>query len=109
MQFNALGVYRYIYKFARTDTLHDEYQQQILSIAEYDQRKSTHLLETLEAFLESGGNTAKAYNQLHIHRNTMLQRMERLQALCTIDLESLEHRLPLLVALKVYKLRAHSF
>ncbi len=108
MQFNALGVYRYIYKFARTDTLHDEYQQQILSIAEYDQRKGTHLLETLEAYLESGGNTAKVYNQLRIHRNTMLQRMERLQALCTVDLESTEHRLPLLVALKVYKLRAHS-
>ena len=108
MQFNALGVYRYIYTFARTDTLHDEYQRQILSIAEYDQRKSTHLLETLEAYLECGGNAAKVYNQLNIHRNTMLQRMERLQALCTIDLEGHEHRLPLLVALKVYKLRAHN-
>jgi DNA-binding PucR family transcriptional regulator len=108
MQFNALGVYRYIYKFASTDTLHDEYQQQISAIAEYDQRKNTHLLETLEAYLECGGNTPKAYNQLNIHRNTMLQRMERLQALCTIDLEEHEHRLPLLVALKVYKLRAHN-
>ena len=108
MQFNALGVYRYIYKFARTDTLYDEYQRQISVISEYDQRKSTHLLETLEAYLECGGNTPKAYNQLNIHRNTMLQRMERLQALCTIDLEEHEHRLPLLVALKVYKLRAHN-
>ncbi|HET9920832.1 MAG TPA: helix-turn-helix domain-containing protein [Ktedonobacteraceae bacterium] len=108
MQFNALGVYRYIYKFARTDTLHDEYQRQIHSIADYDQRKSTHLLETLEAYLECGGNAAKVYSQLNIHRNTMLQRMERLQALCSIDLEEHEHRLPLLVALKVYKLRAHS-
>ena len=108
MQFNALGVYRYIYKFARTDTLYDEYQRQISVISEYDQRKSTHLLKTLEAYLECGGNTPKAYNQLNIHRNTMLQRMERLQALCTIDLEEHEHRLPLLVALKVYKLRAHN-
>ena len=108
MQFNALGVYRYIYKFARTDTLHDDYQRQISSIAEYDLRKNTHLLETLEAYLECGGNTPKAYNQLNIHRNTMLQRMERLQALSTIDLEEHEHRLPLLVALKVYKLRAHN-
>jgi DNA-binding PucR family transcriptional regulator len=108
MQFNALGVYRYIYKFARTDTLHDEYQRQILSIIEYDQRKNTHLLETLEAYLECGGNAAKVYSLLNIHRNTMLQRMERLQALCTIDLEKHEHQLPLLVALKVYKLRAHN-
>ncbi|HYL42259.1 MAG TPA: GAF domain-containing protein, partial [Ktedonobacteraceae bacterium] len=54
MLFNALGVYRYIYKFASTDTLHDEYQRQISAIAEYDQRKNTHLFETLEAYLECG-------------------------------------------------------
>jgi sugar diacid utilization regulator len=107
MQFNALGIYRYIYKFARTDTLHDDYQRQILSIAEYDQRKNAHLLDTLEAYLECGGNATKTYTQLKIHRNTMLQRMERLQSLCTIDLEQHEHWLPLLVALKVYKLRTH--
>lgn len=108
MQFNALGVYRYIYKFARTDTLHDDYQRQVLAIAEYDQRKSAHLLDTLEAYLESGGNATRTYTLLKIHRNTMLQRMERLQSLCTIDLERHEHWLPLLVALKVYKLRTHN-
>jgi len=105
--FNTLGVYRYIYQFARTDTLHDRYQSQIVAIAEYDRRKKAKLLDTLEAYLECGGNTAKACIQLGIHRNTMLQRMERLQSLCTLDLEQYESRLPLLVALKVYKLRAH--
>ena len=108
MQFNALGVYRYIYKFARTDTLHDDYQRLVLAIAEYDQRKSAHLLDTLETYLECGGNATRTYTLLKIHRNTMQQRMERLQSLCTIDLEMHEHWLPLLVALKVYKLRTHS-
>ena len=106
--FNTLGVYRYIYQFARTDTPYDTYQSQVITIAEYDQRKKTSLLDTLEAYLECGGNTAKACSQLGIHRNTMLQRLERLQTLSTFDLEQYEHRLPLLVAIKVYKLRAHT-
>jgi sugar diacid utilization regulator len=105
--FNTLGVYRYIYQFAQKDTLHDQYQEQIAAIADYDRRKKSNLLETLEVYLDCGGNSARACSQLDIHRNTMLQRLERLQSLCSVNLEQLEHRLPLLVALKVYKLRTH--
>ncbi len=103
--FNTLGAYRYIYKFAHTDTLHDQYQNQIDLIVEYDRRKRTNLLETLEIYLECGGNVAKTSGQLDVHRNTLLQRLERLQKLCNLDLEQCQHRLPLLIALKVHKLR----
>jgi len=103
--FNELGAYRYIYKFAQTDTLHDQYQKQIDLIVEYDRRKRTNLLETLEIYLECGGNVAKTSGQLDVHRNTLLQRLERLQKLCDLDLEQCQHRLPLLIALKVYRLR----
>src|SRR6266496_3591387 len=103
--FNTLGAYRYIYKFAHTDTLHDQYQNQIDLIVEYDRRKRTNLLETLEIYIECGGNVAKTSGQLDVHRNTLLQRLERLQKLCNLDLEQCQHRLPLLIALKVHRLR----
>ncbi len=103
--FNELGAYRYIYRFAQTDTLHDHYQKQIDLIVEYDRRKRTNLLETLEIYLECGGNVAKTSSQLEVHRNTLLQRLERLQKLCSLDLELCQHRLPLLIALKVHRLR----
>ncbi len=106
--FNELGVYRYIHAFACTDTLRDQYQDTIDVIIEYDRRKKTNLLDTLETYLECGGNIARTSSLLDVHRNTLLQRIERLQKLSFLNLEQLQHRLPLLVALKVYHLRAHT-
>lgn len=105
--FNALGAYRYLYKFAHTDTLRDQYQEQIATIVEYDRRKKTNLLDTLEIYLECGGNVAKTSSYLDVHRNTLLQRLDRLQKLCALDLERLRNRFPLLAALKVHRLRTH--
>jgi sugar diacid utilization regulator len=106
--FNALGAYRYIYSFARSDTLRDEYQDHVDVIVEYDKRKRANLLDTLEIYLECGGNVARTAQHLDVHRNTLLQRLDRLQRLCSLDLEQRQHRLPLLLALKVYRLRSHN-
>lgn len=106
--FNALGAYRYIYSFARSETLRDAYQDHIDIIVEYDKRKRANLLDTLEIYLEYGGNVARTAQHLDVHRNTLLQRLDRLQKLCALDLEQRQHRLPLLLALKVYRLRSHN-
>ncbi len=106
-QFNGLGAYRYLYTFAHADTLRDQYQEQISSIVEYDRRKRTNLLDTLEIYLECGGNIAKTSNHLDVHRNTLLQRLDRIQKLCSLDLEHVQVRFPLLLALKVHRLRTH--
>jgi purine catabolism regulator len=105
--FNTLGAYRYLHAFAHTDTLPDQYQEQIATIAAYDQRKRTNLLDTLEVYLECGGNIAKTSTQLDVHRNTLLQRLDRIQKLSILNLEQLQVRFPLLVALKVHRLRTH--
>lgn len=106
--FDALGVYRYIYAFARTDTLHDQYQRQITAIADYDLRRNANLLDTLETYLECGGSIAKTASQLDVHRNTLLQRLSRLQSICNIDLDQHSHWSSLLTALKVHRLRTHN-
>lgn len=104
--FNDLGVYRYLYKIARMDDLRDMYQDQVAHIATYDQRKGTDLLDTLETYLECAGNLTKTSNRLFVHRNTLIQRLERLQSLCEIDLQERGNWLTLQVAIKVYKLRS---
>jgi sugar diacid utilization regulator len=103
--FNDLGVYRYLYKIARMDDLRDMYQDQVARIAGYDHRKGTDLLDTLETYLECAGNLTKTSNRLFVHRNTLIQRLERLQSLCEIDLQERSIWLTLQVAIKVYKLR----
>nr|BBH92295.1 hypothetical protein KTA_04940 [Thermogemmatispora argillosa] len=103
--FNDLGIYRYLYKIARMDDLRDSYQDQIARIAHYDRRKGTDLLSTLETYLECAGNLTKTASRLFIHRNTLIQRLERLQSLCDVDLQDRSNWLSLQVAIKVYKLR----
>ena len=105
--FNDLGVYRYLYKIARMDDLRDMYQDQVARIANYDRRKGTDLLDTLETYLECAGNLTKTSNRLFVHRNTLIQRLERLQSLCDIDLQERGNWLTLQVAIKVYKLRSN--
>jgi GAF domain-containing protein/sugar diacid utilization regulator len=105
--FNDLGVYRYLYKIARMDDLRDMYQDQVARIASYDRRKGTDLLDTLETYLECAGNLTKTSNRLFVHRNTLIQRLERLQSLCEIDLQERSNWLTLQVAIKVYKLRSN--
>ncbi len=104
--FNDLGVYRYLYKIARMDDLRDMYQDQVARIANYDKRKGTDLLDTMETYLECAGNLTKTSNRLFVHRNTLIQRLERLQSLCDIDLQERSNWLTLQVAIKVFKLRS---
>lgn len=104
--FNDLGVYRYLYKIARMDDLRDVYQDQIARIDSYDHRKNTDLLDTLETYLECAGNLTKTSERLFVHRNTLIQRLERLQSLCDIDLQDRSNWLTLQVAIKVYNLRS---
>jgi GAF domain-containing protein len=106
--FNDLGVYRYLYKIARMDDLRDTYQEQVARIANYDRRKGTDLLDTLETYLECAGNLTKTSAKLFVHRNTLIQRLERLQSLCDIDLQERANWLTLQVAIKVYKLRGRT-
>lgn len=106
--FNDLGVYRYLYKIARMDDLRDTYQEQVARIATYDRRKGTDLLDTLETYLECAGNLTKTSAKLFVHRNTLIQRLERLQSLCDIDLQERANWLTLQVAIKVFKLRARN-
>jgi GAF domain-containing protein len=103
--FNDLGVYRYLYKIAHMDDLRDVYQDQVARIDSYDRRKNTDLLDTLEIYLECAGNLTKTSERLFVHRNTLIQRLERLQSLCDIDLGERSNWLTLQVAIKVYKLR----
>ncbi len=103
--FNDLGVYRYLYKIAHMDDLRDVYQDQIARIDAYDRRKNTDLLDTLETYLECAGNLTKTSDRLFVHRNTLIQRLERLQSLCDIDLQERSNWLTLQIAIKVYRLR----
>lgn len=106
LSFADLRAYRYLYPFARDHARSDLYLEQVAAIARYDRgHKRAGMLNTLEVYLEHWGNIKEVSELLGVHRNTITQRLERIQSLCALDLEHPSHRLPLHMAVLIHKLR----
>jgi hypothetical protein len=65
------------------------------ALVEYDRRTNSELTKTLEVYLQCNGNITKATKALHIHRNTMKYRLEKIVDLSGIDLDDAEQRFEL--------------
>ena len=74
-------------------------------VLDYDARRGTALRRTLEAYFAAGGSPARAAEALHVHVNTVTQRLERLGTLLGPDWQRPERALDLQLALRLYQLR----
>lgn len=75
-------------------------------LLEHDQRKQSDLVRTLSGFFASNGNLAKAAQELDVHRNTLVYRLERIAELTELDLDDSDNRLILHLALKTQRVLA---
>jgi PucR family transcriptional regulator, purine catabolism regulatory protein len=66
--------------------------------------KQADLFNTLEAYLDEGGNSVQTADNLHIHRSTLNYRLVRIKELCDVDLSSATVRMNLHIALKLMRL-----
>ncbi|MCA9927571.1 MAG: PucR family transcriptional regulator ligand-binding domain-containing protein [Anaerolineales bacterium] len=103
--FDDLGLLHWLYYLPVEQWPENVYLTYIDTLVDYDAKRSTSLMETLEQYLDHGGALVDAAQALDIHRNTLLHRLERIEQLCNIDLRTPTHRLNLHVALKSYRLR----
>ena len=62
------------------------------------------LFNTLEAYLDSGGNGVSTADTLHIHRSTLNYRLQRISQICGVDLSQPTVRLDLQIALKLMRM-----
>ena len=74
-------------------------------VLDYDARRSTDLLRTLEVYFACGGNLMRAKAQLHVHVNTVTQRLDRIAKLLGPDWNSPDRALELQLALRLHRLR----
>jgi hypothetical protein len=73
-------------------------------VLDYDGARGTDLLGTLEAYYASGGSPRHAATQLHVHANTVAQRLERVGLLLGADWQRPEQSLELQLALRLRRL-----
>jgi GAF domain-containing protein len=101
--YDELGPYKYVLSVEGGD-VRDSSQRHLQLLVEYDRRRGTRLLDTLESYLDHRGNVVGTSRALFIHPNTLRQRLDRIQRETGIDLER-DDWLSLAVTTKVVKLR----
>jgi DNA-binding PucR family transcriptional regulator len=73
-------------------------------LLDYDQRRGTALAHTLEVYFAVGGGLARAAEALHVHVNTVTQRLDRVGQLLGTDWQKPEHALEVQLALRLHLL-----
>lgn len=69
-----------------------------------EQEKNEELIQTLEMFLKENGNHLKTSEKLFIHRRTLRHRLNKIESLLKMDLDSSENRFLLYFLLKMRKI-----
>ncbi|MEU3708765.1 helix-turn-helix domain-containing protein [Streptomyces catenulae] len=72
----------------------------------YDAERGTELVRTLEAYFATGRSLTRAKDLLHVHVNTVVQRLARVQNLLGADWNSPDRALELHLALRLHTVAA---
>jgi purine catabolism regulator len=99
--FENLGLYRLLFHVSDPAELRGFTEQVLGALLEYDQRHNADLVLTLGAFLDNNGNLQATARFLNLHVNSVAYRMQRIQAIASLNLEKAEDRLLAQVALKI--------
>src|SRR5437773_2272811 len=97
--FKNLGLYRLLYALEPLPELRAFRDDALARLGAKDRRGV--LLQTLGAYLATNGSPTEAADLLHLHRNTVLYRLGRIEDLLGGDLRNAEVRLGLHLALKI--------
>ncbi|MYS24041.1 GAF domain-containing protein [Streptomyces sp. DvalAA-14] len=73
-------------------------------LLDYDARRGTELVRTLGAYFACGGTLTRTKDELHLHVNTVVQRLDRIQALLGAGWNDPERALELQLALRLHLL-----
>ncbi|HEY3079525.1 MAG TPA: helix-turn-helix domain-containing protein [Chloroflexota bacterium] len=99
--FGELGLYRLLLALRSTAELESFYDDTLGALAERDRRSDGELVRTLDAYFACLGSPTEAAERLHVHRNTLLYRLRKIQEIAGVDLGDAETRLALHLALRV--------
>jgi purine catabolism regulator len=99
VQFQDLGLYRLLSALQPLPELR-AFHEEVLGRLQSRDRAGV-LRQTLKAYLDNNGSPTETAERLHLHRNTVLYRLGRIQSVLGQDLRDAEVRLTLHLALKI--------
>lgn len=102
--FAELGLLHWLYQLSPERRSDNAYLRQVQALVQYDERNNTELVKTVRVYVEHSGSLVETAEALHIHRNTLIHRLGRIEDVCQIDLGDSLLRLNLYAALQSYRL-----
>ena len=103
IQYSQLGAYRYLVQIAAEDAPRDRMRTAVDGLIDYDTRRRTALLDTLECYLSERRSVIESARTLFIHPNTLRQRLGRIEELTGLSLDR-DDLLSLELAIKLARL-----
>lgn len=91
--FDRLGLGRALVRWAEVDGVRPVVDEIMAPILNQTPRQAREALSTLRAYLNSGQSVARTAETLHLHRNTVRYRLERIATLLPIDMDNPDERL----------------
>lgn len=99
--FGDLGLYQLLTALSSNPEAARFFRKTLRPLIEHDDNRNAELVETLDAFFSCHGNLSQTAVRLHIHRNTLTYRLERIAAITRMDLDDPDARFSLQLALKL--------
>lgn len=100
---DTLGLYAVVFDPDRSDDLH-RLLETTETIVDYDQKRGTDLLNTLDIYFTNQGNHAKTARAMDLHVNTLIKRIERINELIGTDWQQTDLALRLQFAVRIRQL-----
>lgn len=101
--YSEVGAYRYLVQIGADDAPRDRMRAAVDRLIEYDHRRRTSLLGTLERYLSERRSVVESARALYIHPNTLRQRLGRIEELTGLSLDD-DDLLSLELAIKLARL-----
>jgi len=101
IEFEKLGIYKIFCQDHLKDELRSFFSSTLKPLVDYDRKRDTELVKSLEVYFQTNGNLKKMSEVLYTHYNTVLYRINRIQEITAKDLDCEYDRYGLQTALKI--------
>ncbi|MFC5676694.1 helix-turn-helix domain-containing protein [Aeromicrobium endophyticum] len=100
------AMFALLFDSERRDDLDRFLDTSLTSLVDHDARRSTALVPTLTAYFKHAGHLRRTADDLHVHLNTLVKRLDRVDSILGDDWRSPDRALQLHVALRLHELRS---
>ena len=102
--FEQLQIYQMLEKSMTAEQMNAMYEETIAILDEYDAAHQTDLLGALEKYIENRFNVTKTAEEIHVHRNTLINKIEKIKEILEVDFENSEEILKIEIGMRIRKI-----